>query len=96
LWCEDWGESFDGEEKVFAGGAPTTVISETTAGDDVMNVRMKEEVAGPGVEYADHAQTSSDEPWVMGQLVQGCGGSAKEQVVDQLSMTASQGPQLSW
>jgi hypothetical protein len=59
-----------------------------------MNVRMVEELAGPGVEYADHAQTSSDEPWVLGQLLQSCGGSAKEQIVDRLLMAASQRPQL--
>ena len=45
--------------------------------------------------YADHAQPSADEPWVLGQLLQSCGGRAKEQVVDQLLMAASQGTQLS-
>ena len=55
---------------------------------------MIEELAGPGVQHADHAQTGADEAWVLGQLLQGCGGSAKEQVVDRLLMAAGQGAQL--
>ena len=44
LGAEDAGERFDGNQKVFAGSAPATVSSEAAAGDDVMNVGMKEEL----------------------------------------------------
>jgi len=68
LGAEDWRESFDGDEKVWACRAPMAVISQTTTGDDVMYMRMIEKLAGPGVEYADHAEAGADEAWVLGQL----------------------------
>jgi hypothetical protein len=57
---------------------------------------MIEELADPGMEHADHAQPTADEARVLGQLLQSCGGSAEEQVVDQLLMAASHRPQLLW
>lgn len=53
-----------------------------------MDMGMIEELAGPGVEYAHHAGTTSHEAWVLSQKLQSCGGSAKEQIVDQLLMAA--------
>ena len=47
------------------------------------------------MQNAHHAQTTSDEARVLGQLLQSSGGSAKEQIVNSLLMTASQGAQLS-
>jgi hypothetical protein len=89
LGAEDWRKRFDGDKKVSAGRAPATVVSDTTAGDEVMDVGMVEELAGPGVEHADHTWTTSNEPWVLSQLLESCGGSAQEQIVDQLLMVAS-------
>ena len=68
LGAEDWGERFNGHQKVFPCGQPAALISQTTTGDDVMHVRMIEELAGPGMQHADHGQTTADEPWVLGQL----------------------------
>jgi hypothetical protein len=51
-----------------AGRAPAAVSSQTTASDDVMNVRMIEQLAGPGVEHADHAEAGPDEARVSSQL----------------------------
>jgi len=48
----------------FAGGAPVAVVSEAAAGDEVMDVGMIEELAGPGMQYSDHAQAGADEPWI--------------------------------
>src|SRR5712691_12959306 len=55
---------------------------------------MIEELAGPGVEYSDHAEVGADEPRVLSQLLQSSGGSAKEQIVDQLLMAAGERAQL--
>ena len=55
---------------------------------------MVEELAGPGVEYADHPEAGADEPWILSQLLQGRGGSAKEQVVDRLLIAARERAQL--
>src|SRR5438552_17279501 len=96
LGAEDGGERLNGHEEVFAGGEPTARVREAAAGDDVMEVGMIEELAGPGVEHADHAQTTADEARVLSQLLESSGGSAKEQIVDQLLMAASQSAQLLW
>jgi hypothetical protein len=44
------------------------VISQTTAGNDVMDVRMIEQLASPGVQHADHAKAAAYEARVLGQL----------------------------
>ncbi len=44
------------------------MVSEAAAGDEVMDVGMIEELAGPGMEYSDHAQTATYEPGVLSQL----------------------------
>src|SRR5437899_2117755 len=59
-----------------------------------MNVRMIDELAGPGVQHAQQADSAADEARVLGQVQQRRGGSAKEQVVDQLLITAGEGAQL--
>ena len=44
------------------------MVSEAAAGDDVMDVGMIEELAGPGMEHADHAEAGADEARILGQL----------------------------
>ncbi len=68
LGAEDQGERFDGHEKVLAGSVPAASSREAAAGDEVMDVGMIAELAGPGVEYADHAEAGADEARVLGQL----------------------------
>src|SRR2546427_12137311 len=70
LGAKDHGESFDRNEEIGAGKLPTTIISKSAAGDDVMHVRMIEQLAGPGVEYANQARTSTDEARVLSQFEQ--------------------------
>src|SRR6266404_1640779 len=74
LGAEDAGERFDGHQEVFACRTPATVSSEAAAGDDVMDVGMIEQLPGPGVEHADHAEAGADEARVLGQLQYGSGG----------------------
>ncbi|MEK6283806.1 MAG: hypothetical protein AABN95_25905 [Acidobacteriota bacterium] len=68
LSAEDTGEGFHRNQKVFAGRAPAVEVREAAAGDDVMDMGMIEELAGPGVEHADHAEPGADEARVLGQL----------------------------
>src|SRR5438132_13617776 len=70
LGAKDHGDSFDRNEEIGAGKLPTTIISKSAAGDDEMQVRMIDELAGPGVQHADQAQTSTDEARVLSQLEQ--------------------------
>src|SRR5712692_7291927 len=68
LGAEDPGERFDGEQEVGARGTPAAVSSEAAAGDEVMEVGVIEELAGPGVEHADHTEAGADEARVLGQF----------------------------
>jgi len=62
--------------------------------DEEMDVRVIAEISGPGVEHAHQTESATDKARVLGQLQQGLGGRAEEQVVDRLLLRASQGPQL--
>ena len=46
-------------------------VSEAAAGDDDMEVRMITEVAGPGLQDADHANLAADKARVAGEFEQG-------------------------
>src|SRR5712691_8311047 len=71
LGAEDSGERFHWNQKVFACRAPAASSSKAAARGDVMNMRMIEELAGPGVEHADHPEAGADEARVVCQLQQG-------------------------
>ena len=50
------GQGHVRDEKSFAGRRPVAaVIGDSTAGDEAMNVRMVDELLGPGVEDGEHA-----------------------------------------
>jgi hypothetical protein len=59
--------------------------------DDVMNVGMIAQVAGPGLEHADQAHSTADESGIKSELQQSLRRGAKEQVVDGLLMGAGHG-----
>src|SRR5215467_13056208 len=92
LGAEDRRESFDREEKIRPGRFPIPVFGQPAASDDVVNVRMVDQISGPGVEHADHADATADEPWIESQLLQSLGGSAKQNVVERLLICTCQGP----
>ena len=89
--AEQFGERFHGQEEVSARGQPGIAIaSHAAAGDQIVDVGMVGQVAGPGMQYAQHPDLSAHKPWVSGQLLGGLGGSAEEQVVDQLLVLAGE------
>jgi len=51
---------------------------------------MVEQVAGPGVEHAYHADLRAHKAWISGQLLGCLGGSAEKQVVEQLLVVAGE------
>src|SRR5437870_97435 len=69
LGAEDHGEGFNGHQKVGARGTPAAICTQAAASDDVMNMRVIEQLPGPGMQYAHHAKAAADEPWVLGQLL---------------------------
>jgi hypothetical protein len=44
------------------------VIGDSAAGDEAMNVRMVDELLGPGVEDGQHANGAADEAAIVGKL----------------------------
>ena len=95
--AEQLGEGLHMQEEVFAGGQPRLPITAyPAAGSQVMHVGMVEQVAGPGVQHAYHANLPAHKAWIFCQLL-GCpGGSAEEQVVDQLLVLAGNLAQFRW
>lgn len=69
LGAKDPGKRFDGDQKVFTGSAPAAVNSEAAAGDEVVDVGVIEELAGPGMKHTDHTEAGADEARVLGQLL---------------------------
>ncbi len=89
--AEQFGERFHGQEEVSARGQPGIAIaSHAAAGDQIVDVGMVDQVAGPGMQYAQHPDLPAHKPWVPGQLLGGLGRSAEEQVVDQLLVLAGE------
>jgi len=93
--AEQLGEGFHRQEEVFAGGQPMSIVAHTAAGSQVVNVGMVEQVTAPGVEYAHHPDLAAYPFWISGQFLGCLSRSAKEQVVDQLLVTAGDLAQFS-
>ena len=86
---EQLGESFYRQEKVFTcGQPPLSIVAHPTARNQVMHMRMVEQVAGPGMQHADHSNLAAHKSWISGQFLGCLGRSAEEQAVDQLLILA--------
>lgn len=66
--AEEDREWFNVNEEILARVEPLTIGRESASGGDEMDVRMIEEVTGPGMEETNHAYTSADEARVCGQF----------------------------
>ena len=71
LGAEQDRERLDVNEEILPGLEPAGIFGQAASGDDVVDVRMVEEVASPGMEDADGANLSADEARVGGQFQQG-------------------------
>jgi hypothetical protein len=95
LGAKDEGEGLDGKEKVLSGGQPSlTIRGKAASGDEVVNVGVVAEVASPGMEDADEADLPADEARVLGQVLEGGGRSAEEEVVEGFLVGANDAPEL--
>jgi hypothetical protein len=59
--AEEDREWFKVNEEILARVEPLTICRESASGGDEVNVRMIEEIAGPGVKDTDHPETATDE-----------------------------------
>jgi|SRR5437660_286306 len=84
LAAEDTAEHFDGKEERAAGGDPAGVIwGEAAGGKHAVDMGMILQSLVPGMEHTEEADLGSNVPGIAGDLQQGFGAGAKQQVVDQ-------------
>jgi hypothetical protein len=84
----------DVDQKVVAGGEPSAIGRESPSRHDVVHGRMVAQVAGPGVQHANHAEAAAHAPGVPRQCLQGLRCAPKQDVVDHLLVAACQRSQL--
>ena len=81
---EESAEYAHRQEETRSAGDPTGVVEgEPTGGNEAMQVRMVAQVLAPGMEYGEHSDAGTEMAWISGDLQQGLGGGAKQQVVEQ-------------
>jgi hypothetical protein len=89
---EHRGEGGDGKQEVLRGAHEgAAIILEHTAGDDAAHVGMVIHRLAPGMQ--DHDDSELAVPAVPGKGLQGLGGNAKQQAVEDLRVLARQGQQ---
>jgi hypothetical protein len=66
LGAEEDREGLDVDEEIRARVKPTAIGRESAPSGDVVDVRMVEEVAGPGMKNTNHADTGADEARICG------------------------------
>src|SRR5580700_11622743 len=85
LAAKDTTEHFDGKEEGAARGDPAGMIrSETAGGNHAVDMGMMLQSLVPGMEHAEETDLGSKVPRIAGDLQQGFGAGAKQQVVDQM------------
>lgn len=81
------------QEELFGGDPVTAIGAEAAAGDEVMDVGMKDQSAAPSVAHAEHPQLGAEAFGVLGQILEGLRTGAKQQVQSDLQMGADEQPQ---
>ena len=90
--AEAAGEDAHGQEEARAAGDPAVAGGgEAAAGDDAVQVGMVAEAAAPGVQHRQEADLGAQVARVGGDLAQGAGGGAEEQVVERQACSAGRG-----
>lgn len=82
----DGGEGLDGDVEVLTGRKPAgAVVAQAAARDDVVDVGVVLELTAPGLQDTEEArELGADETGIVGQPLQGIGGSLKQGVVGNL------------
>ena len=88
------GEGAVVEQELFGGHPAATVVAQAATGNEVMNMRMINERARPGVEDTKHAQLGVEPPGIGGQVLQRLGADGKEQVQRDLLVRPDEAPQF--
>lgn len=96
--AEHLAQCGDGEEEVAVGGLDLlrTVGAEAAAGDDGMQMRMEEQLAGPGVQDEGEADLGAEPFGVGGEGEQGLRDRAKQQPQELAAVGEDDGTQDRW
>ena len=82
--AEDFGQGGDRDQVVAASGDPASVVGDAAGGDQAMDVRVKGERSGPGVQDGHDADQPTDVMGIGGQLDQTGSGGLHHQAVEYL------------
>src|SRR5215213_7915237 len=89
-------ERFAMHEKGSPPDDPSLPIGRKREGrNQIMDVWMVAQVARPGLQHTEHTNLSTQEAWILGELLQSCGGGAKEQRIDRARVLTCQRSQTS-
>jgi hypothetical protein len=89
LGAKEAGKRLDMHEEMVLGPPPSLAIGgESAPRHEIRDMGMIVQVPCPRLEHTNHADLPTDQAWLFCPLLQGLGGGAKEQVVDQLLGTA--------
>ena len=67
--AKDDGESFNGDEEVFSGREPSfAIFRDTTARDDIMDMRVIGEIPSPGMKDPHHTDETAYKPGIFGEF----------------------------
>ena len=83
-----------GEQELFGAHPAAAIGAQATAGNEVMNMRMIDERARPGMEDAEQAHLGAEPPGIGGQVLQRLGAGCKEQIQGDLLVRSDKTPQF--
>ena len=95
LRAHELGQGLDGNQEGLARRMPGgAVIGHAAAGDQAVDVRVVEQLLGPGVQDGEHADGAADVARIAGQFDDGLGGGLHQQGVAVTLVGAQRVPQF--
>ena len=89
-----WRGPWPGRGSSCGPDASGAVLGHAAAGDQAVDVRVEEELLGPGVQHGEHADGAADEARIAGQLDDRLGGGLHQHGVAVALVGAQHGPQF--
>ncbi len=91
---KECAQDFDGEEMSLSGGTPSATVGRETAGrDDAVDMGMKLELPGPGVEHGRDAELGPESLRITSEGEEGLGSRPPEQREHLAAMREAEGSQ---
>lgn len=91
---EDLRQGRDRNQILFSGGKPLPILRQAATGDQAMDMGMKNQLPGPGVQYSQDANVTADITHIGTQGLQRFGGGLEQGGVKRLLLPADNPPQF--